>query len=121
MRLHNIASAANDEKHRRTQGERTITSEKIGAYFCRHTFIVPEEHERQMSRELHFVHLRNRPEKLRAAWLIPRADRLTDDGKPVAERKCRRSHGHYESTSAVEGCYFIWIGIVAWDIIGLAR
>ena len=63
-----------DEKHRRAQHERTITSEKTTASFCGHAFIVREEHDRRMSTELHFVHVRNRPEKLRTGWLIPRAD-----------------------------------------------
>jgi hypothetical protein len=72
--LRNDTPTDKDEKHRRAQRERTITSEKTTASFCGHRFIVREEHERCMSAELHFVHVRNRPEKLRTDWLIPRAD-----------------------------------------------
>jgi hypothetical protein len=74
LRLRSATPTDKDEKHRRAQRERTTTSEKTTASFCSHTFIVREEHERCMSTELHFVHVRNRLEKLRTGWLIPRPD-----------------------------------------------
>ena len=61
LRLGNATPTNKDDKHRGAQREETITSEKPRACICRHIFIVPEEHERRMSRELHFVHVRNGP------------------------------------------------------------
>jgi hypothetical protein len=40
------------------------------ACFCRHIFSVPEEHERRMSGQLHFVQVRKRPEKQRKGALF---------------------------------------------------